>query len=323
MAESIPGGARERFVETNGLRMRILEQGCGFPVVLCHGFPEIADSWRRQLPALAAAGFRAIAPDQRGFGGTSRPEPVEAYDIEHLTGDLAGLLDALDLERAVFVGHDWGGIVAWQMPFLHPERTAGVIGVNTPAMRRPPVPPTEAFKRIFGENHYIVHFQKPGEADAGLARDVRRTMTNFLRSPVSREEMARHAFRPDGSIRNMVDLIESDDPPGKPLLSPEDLEVYVAAWTRSGFTGGINWYRNFDRNWHLTAAFDGRTIDVPSLMITAELDPVLSPPLAEPMRGFVPDLEMHCIAGCGHWTTHEAPDELNRLMVDWLSRRFG
>ena len=323
MAGSTPAGARERFVETNGLRMRVLELGEGFPVVLCHGFPEIADSWRRQLPALAAAGFRAIAPDQRGFGGTSRPEPVEAYDIEHLTGDLAGLLDALELERAVFVGHDWGGIVAWQMPFFHPGRTAGVIGVNTPALRRPPVPPITAFRHIFGENHYIVHFQKPGEADAGLGRDVRRTLTHLLRSPVPREEMTRYAFRADGSIRNMVDLVEADDPPGEALLSADDLAVYLAAWTSSGFTGGINWYRNFDRNWNLTAAFDERTIDVPCLMITAELDPVLSPPLAEPMRSFVTDLEIHCIAGCGHWTTHEAPVELNRLMVDWLGRRFG
>ncbi len=323
MPRGIPEGARERFVETNGLRMRVLEAGEGFPVVLCHGFPELAWSWRAQIQALAKAGFRAIAPDQRGFGGTPGPAEVEKYDIHHLTADMAGLLDGLGLERAVFVGHDWGGSVVWNMPHLQRSRTAGVIGVNTPALPRLPVAPTVAFRHAFGSNHYIVHFQKPGEADEGLARDVRRTFTQLMRRPVAVELLAAHAVRPDGKMRNMVDLVQAADLPGEVLLSEEDLAIYVEAFSRTGFTGGINWYRNFDRNWETCAASDGQMIDVPSLMISAELDPVLTPALAEPMRAFVPDLEMHRIAGCGHWTPQESPEELSRIMIDWLRRRFG
>src|SRR6266702_4678788 len=173
-----------RTIHTNGIRMAVSEQGAGLPVVLCHGFPEIAYSWRHQLPAVAAAGFRAIAPDQRGYGETDRPAAVSDYDIHQLTADLVGLLDALGLERAVFAGHDWGGIVVWHMPLLHPARTAGVIGVNTPYFPRSSAPPVTLMRALWGDDYYIVHFQKPGEADAALARDVRRVFTQLVRSGV-------------------------------------------------------------------------------------------------------------------------------------------
>lgn len=159
-------------VSTNGIDMAVYEAGPkdGFPVVLCHGFPELAYSWRHQLPALAAAGYRVIAPDQRGYGRTSRPDAVDAYDMVHLTGDLVGMLDALGLRKAVFVGHDWGGLVVWQMPLMHADRVEGVIGVNTPFLARPPIDPIMGMKALYGEDMYIVYFQKPGEADAVLAR---------------------------------------------------------------------------------------------------------------------------------------------------------
>src|SRR5213080_4575874 len=302
--------------------MAFAEQGEGPPVVLCHGFPELAYSWRHQLPALAAAGFRAIAPDQRGYGGTDCPSAVEAYDIHHLTGDLVGLLDALRIERAVFVGHDWGGIVTWMMSLLHPARTAAVIGVNTPYFPRPSAPPIGLMREIYGDNYYIVKFQEPGVADAALARDVRRVFTQLMRRGVPQaEHRARIAAATGRGMRNMVELIEQEAIPGEPFLSADELQVYVDAFTRTGFTGGLNWYRNLDRNWETTPELDGAHIEVPSLMITAEWDPVLRPELAEAMRGLVPDLEVAMIRGCGHWTPQEKPAELNRIMVDWLTRR--
>jgi pimeloyl-ACP methyl ester carboxylesterase len=311
-------GATTRTIRTNGIRMAVTEEGRGPAVVLCHGFPETAYSWRHQLPALAAAGFHAVAPDQRGYGGTDRPDAVADYDIHHLTGDLVGLLDALGLERAVFAGHDWGGIVVWMMPLLHPARTAGVIGVNTPYFPRPSAPPIGLMRAIWGENYYVVHFQKPGAADAALARDVRRVFRQLMRAGVPHGSLG---TLPTG--RNMVELIEGPELPGRPLLGEEELGVYVRAFERTGFTGGINWYRNLDRNWETTPQLAGARIEVPSLMVTAEHDPVLRPELAEAMRELVPDVEIVNIAGCGHWTQQEKPAELSRIMIDWLTRRFG
>lgn len=310
-----------RTVDTNGIRLAVAEAGRGFPVVLCHGFPELAFSWRHQLPVLAEAGFHALAPDQRGYGASDRPDAIEAYDIHHLTADLVGLLDAFGHERAVFVGHDWGGLVAWQMPLLHPERTAAVVGVNTPYLPRPPAPPTRLFRAMFGERHYVVHFQTPGPADAGLARDVRRTFETLMRRGVPLAEIDARLAR-DG-MRNMVDVVEAGEPLGAPLLDDDALDVYVRAFEGTGFTGGLNWYRNLDRNWETTPTQAGARIGVPSLMIAAEWDPVLRPELVDVMRPLVDDLEAHVVAACGHWTPQEKPAEVNRLLVDWLRRRFG
>ena len=316
-------GATNRTIRTNGIRMAITEEGDGPPVVLCHGFPELAYSWRHQLPALTAAGFHAIAPDQRGYGGTDRPEAVTEYDIHRLTGDLAGLLDALGLERAVFVGHDWGGTVAWTMALLHRERVAGVIGVNTPYLPRPSAPPISLLRMMYGDNYYMVHFQEPGVADAALRRDVRRVFTAMMRGGVPQDEFRAHVRQKAGpGMHNMIELIERGAYAGPPLLAEAELQVYVEAFERTGFTGAINWYRNLDRNWETTPEADGACIQVPSLMVTAEWDPVLRPELAEAMRNLVPDLEVAMIPGCGHWTPQEKPAELNRIIIEWLTRRF-
>ena len=311
-------------VRTNGIDMAVYEMGPrdGFPVVLCHGFPELAYSWRHQLPALAAAGYRAIAADQRGYGESSRPDKIEDYDMRHLTGDLAGLLDALTLDKAVFCGHDWGGLVVWQMPLYHPERVAGIIGVNTPFLARPPVDPIVAMRAVYGDNMYIVYFQTPGEADAILAKDAGKTFRFFMRKNiVTAEEYAR---RPR-SERNLelVQALQSDEAkwPGEVLLTPEELKVFVDTFARTGFTGGINWYRNFTRNWQLSGQIEQR-VRVPGLMIMAEDDVVLSPAMAEGMERFVPDLEKHLIRRCSHWTQQEHPQETNRVMLEWLQRRF-
>ena len=310
-----------RTVETNGLRLAIRDEGRGPAVVLAHGFPELAYSWRHQVPPLAAAGFRVLAPDQRGYGGSDRPADVAAYDIHHLTGDLVGLLDASGIERAVFVGHDWGGLVVWMMPLLHPTRVAGVVGVNTPYFPRAAMPPVELMRHVFGDNHYIVHFQQPGVADAALARDVRRVFTQLMRRAVSPDTVS-VAVAATG-MRNLVEIVEADDALGEPLLSAEELRVYVDAFERIGFTGGINWYRNMNRNWETTPQLAEARIEVPALMVTAEWDPVLPPQMADGMQAYVPDLETRMIARCGHWTQQEKPAELTAILVDWLRRRWA
>jgi len=312
-----------RYIETNGIRMAVYEQGGGVPVVMSHGFPELAYSWRHQIPALANAGFHAIAPDQRGYGHTDRPQAIESYDIHHLTGDLVGMLDALKIEKAVFVGHDWGGVVTWAMPLLHPHRVLGVIGVNTPFMPRAPMDPIALMRAAYGDDMYIVFFQKPGVADALLGKDAGKTLRFFYRKTgITIEEFDR---RP-AEERNLafVRALETDEAiwPGEVLLKPGELEVYRAAFTRTGFTGGINWYRNFTRNWQTTEGIVQK-VDVPCLMVIASNYIVFLPSLADGMEAFVPDLEKHLIKDCGHWTQSEKPDELNRVMIDWLKRRFG
>jgi pimeloyl-ACP methyl ester carboxylesterase len=308
----------------NGIDMAYYEAGprTGVPIVLCHGFPELAFSWRHQIRALADAGHWVIAPDQRGYGLTSAPVAVDDYDMEHLTGDLVGLLDHLGADKAVFCGHDWGGIVTWQMPLLHPQRTAGVIGLNTPFLPRAPIDPVAIMRHRFGPDMYIVWFQTPGDADAVLAEDVEKTMRFFMRRP---RELT-WSFTPgkEGSTFAFKELIQRFDATdqGGQLLTADELAVFVESFRRTGFTGGINWYRNFTRNWERATGLPSRIDGLPCLMITAEKDPVLSPAMAEHMPLVVDDLEMHMIVGSGHWTQQEKPDEVNRLILDWMGRRF-
>ena len=308
----------------NGVEIAYYEAGprAGVPVVFCHGFPELAFSWRHQLKAFEAAGRWAIAPDQRGYGLSSRPEAVTDYDMEHLTGDLVGLLDHLGVEKAIFCGHDWGGFVVWQTPLMHPERVAGVIGLNTPFLPRAPMDPIALMRLRFGLDMYIVWFQTPGDADAVLARDVEKTMRFFMR----RADALARAAEPTEDQSNfafkaLLEGWDASDRHGQ-LLTPDELAAFVETFQATGFTGGVNWYRNFTRNWERSEGLPARLDGVPCLMITAELDPVLSPAMAEGMPALVGDLEMHMVHGSGHWTQQEKPDEVNRLILDWLHRRF-
>ncbi len=308
----------------NGVEIAYYEAGprTGVPVVFCHGFPELAFSWRHQLKAFEAAGVWAIAPDQRGYGLTSCPSEVTDYDIEHLTGDLVALLDHLGVEKAIFCGHDWGGIVVWQMPLRHPDRVAGVIGLNTPFMPRSPFDPIAAMRMRFGPDMYIVWFQTPGDADAVLGADVEKTMRFFMRRPADLQAVAEPAE--GGSTFAFKDLLQAWDPSdqGHQLLTREELAAFVESFERTGFTGGINWYRNFTRNWERSEGQATRIDNLPCLMITAEKDAVLSPAMAEGMPGMIGDLEMHMVRDSGHWTQQEKPEEVNRLILDWLGRRF-
>jgi len=319
-----------QYAEVNGIRMAYYEAGPrdGIPIVFCHGFPELAYSWRYQIAALAAAGRWVIAPDQRGYGLTSRPAAVESYDLEHLTGDLVGLLDHLKVEKAIFAGHDWGGFVVWQMPLRHPGRVAGVIGLNTPFTPRSAFDPIAIMRARLGDEMYIVHFQKPGEADALLDADVEKTMNFFLRRPIPgqlpSEGFATERKPGDPSAFALVNILKVYDPAFDPrgkFLSDDELAVFVDTFKRTGFTGGINWYRNFTRNWERSAALEDK-VKVPSLMIMAEHDAVLPPSAADGMEAYIPDLEKTLIRDSGHWTQQEQPQAVNAAIIDWLDRRF-
>jgi pimeloyl-ACP methyl ester carboxylesterase len=313
---------QHRSVDANGLRLHVAEAGVGFPVVFCHGFPELWYSWRHQLAALEAAGFRGIAPDQRGYGESDAPAAIESYSIHHLVGDLVAMLDALQIEKAVVVGHDWGGLVAWQAALLAPHRFCGVVGVNTPHFPRTPMSPLTLMRAMAqGNFHYILYFQEPGVAEAELEHDVRRTLRGFYQSPdrARLEELLRST--PSGVLGpNEGGLLDRmpDAPPGS-YLTQEDFEVFARAFERTGFRGGLNWYRNMERNWETTAYLSGAQVSQPALMITAELDPVLRPEMAEGMKAYVPNLRRTVLVrDCGHWTQQEKPAEVNAALLDFL-----
>jgi pimeloyl-ACP methyl ester carboxylesterase len=326
--DSYSRGPTHRFVETNGIRMHLVEQGEGPLVLLCHGFPESSYSWRHQLSALAAAGFRAVAPDMRGYGNTDRPEPIDQYTLLHLVGDMIGVLDALDYETAVIAGHDWGAPVAWHAALLRPDRFRAVIGLSVPFIPRGPDYPSKSYPQTDDAVFYQSYFQSPGVAEADLERDVRFTMSALLYDgsgdaphPAIRSEQAGHVFmvpRQGGMMANWVNPTSLP-----PWLTEADVEIYVDQFKRTGYRGGLNWYRNIDRNWELMAPFAGLKITVPALLIAGDRDVVLA------FRGMdyvianlsqnVPKLQKTLILpGCGHWTQQERPQEVNEAMLKFL-----
>ena len=302
-------------VQTNGVSLRVTEAGDpGAPVVvLCHGFPELAFSWRHQIASLAEAGYHVLAPDQRGYGGSDRPEAVDAYTMAELSADIVGLLDSEvggGAEQAVLVGHDFGAVVAWTAPLLYPDRFSAVAGLSLPPVPRPRVPTTQAFRRLFGDNFfYILYFQEPGVADAALNADVRSSLQRMV---------ALEGF--GGPVDEMT---AQPLPPLPDWLSTEEFDEYVRAFEVTGFTGPLNWYRNFDRNWELTDPAAGglaaHTITVPLLFLAGSADPVL---------GFTPRDRVTEVAtggyrevlldGAGHWLQQERPDEVNAVLLEFL-----
>lgn len=333
-----------RMVETNGIRLAVYEAGSGPAVVLLHGFPGLAFSWRNQIPALVGAGYRVIAPDLRGYGLSDAPTAVEAYDITQLTADLTGLLDALGIERAVFMGHDWGGLLAWQMPLLHVSRVAGVIGVNTPFIPHwmlwlhsdlvkaalpaeksfivdPMRDPIAQMRAVYSPKMYVLLFQDGRSADEAMERDPRATLRNSMRKDLMTTAEWGRLPREVANMEYYGQPIPAELP-GKDVQTHAELEFFAERFKRTGFTPGINWYRNLSRNWASGLAVD-QTIRVPSLMISGSEDVVLRPSMAAGMQAHVPDLERHVIENCWHWTLEEKPLELNRLAILWLKRRFS
>jgi len=305
-----------KIIQTNGINMEVFEQGEGFSVILAHGFPELAYSWRFQMPVLADAGYRAIAPNQRGYGETDKPEPVEAYDILHLCGDMAGLMDALGLQKAIFVGHDWGGPVVWNMPRLYPDRVAGVVGMSVPFSPRGNADSVAMLEQRFGPEHYIVHFNRqPGVADAAFAANPKRFFNNIFRRRIRVGQAGQPSTRPPSFNVSLMNALKVTDPPGEPLMTDEEMNIFVAAFSKGGFTGPINWYRNITRNWETSADLAQR-IDVPCAMIFGAYDTV---PKGGDVSEHVPNLESITLE-CGHWIQQERPDEVNAFLLDWLGQ---
>ena len=308
-----------RSVDVGGLSLSVHEAGAGPAIVLVHGWPEIAYSWKNQIGPLAAAGYRVIAPDLKGFGASVAPSDKSQYDIRHMTDDLARLLDALGVDSAVFCGHDWGGAIVWPMAQLHSRRVSGVVGICTPHRPPPPAPPLTIIKNRFGDRHYFVQFQPEGVVERLFASDIERFFRLMFRRPPTAAEIAKIGPR-------MLDLPGRfrDGPPPDPastIIGDNDLRVYIEAYRRSGFHGGINLYRNIDRNYELMRRTDP-IITQPALWIGADLDVFLPPSGADGMEEIVPDLEKAIVRNCGHWVMWEQPEALNEILIGWLVRKF-
>jgi pimeloyl-ACP methyl ester carboxylesterase len=299
-------------ISVNGVELEVFEAGqqnSGKPIVLCHGFPEHAFSWRHQIPTLAAAGYHVIVPNQRGYGNSSRPTEVTDYDIEHLTGDLIALLDHYGYKDATFVGHDWGANVVWALAQLHPERVNKVINLALPYQERGEKPWIEFMEEIFGGDFYFVHFNRqPGVADAILDENTSQFLRNIFRKNVP-------PTPPEPGMQ-MINLARAEKPLGEPLMDDNELSVFVSTFESSGFTGSINWYRNLDRNWHLLADANP-IIHQPTLMIYGEQDMI---PKSENLKNIVPNLDIISL-DCGHWIQQEKPEETTQSILKWLEHQ--
>ena len=307
------------FVASNGIHLAVYEEGVGSAVILVHGFPELAFSWRRQLPALANAGFRAIAPDMRGYGRSDAPSGVDQYCMVNLIGDLQGLLDALKIERATFIGHDWGALILWHMAMLAPDRIERLIALNIPHHPRSPLEPMELTRQKLGSDHYIVNFQDSDEADRAFAADPAHFFTMLMRkNQISRAEFEQ--LPPQMKVPSLLKVMQQKKAGGEPLLTSSERDYYVNAFTKSGFTNPINWYRNWSRNWRALEGVD-QVINIPTLFIGAVDDIFISAEHIEAMKPLVADLTIEMLEPCGHWSQQERPEDVNRLIVDWLASK--
>jgi pimeloyl-ACP methyl ester carboxylesterase len=299
-------------------------------VVLCHGFPESWYSWRHQLYALAEAGFHVVAPDMRGYGLTERPEEIDRYTLLHLVGDMVGLLDALGEERAVIAGHDWGAPVAWHAALLRPDRFRGVIGLSVPFTPRRPARPTSMMPQTEDALFYQLYFQSPGIAEAEFERDVRLSIRSLL---YSASGDAPRLENREG-VRDEVGMVPRRGGFLSRLMNPAtlpawiteaDVDFYVSEFTRTGFRGPLNWYRNIDRNWELLAPMAAATVAVPALYIAGDRDLVLAfrgmDQIIASLSKFVPRLQGTVVLpGCGHWTQQERAREVTKAMIDFVRR---
>jgi len=309
---------KHHMVDTNGIRMHVAEAGprSGFPVVFCHGWPELWYSWRHQIQALADAGFRVVAPDMRGFGRTSAPDDPAQYTMKTLCADMAGLLDALAIEKAVFVGHDWGGAVIWQMGLRYPDRVERLVGLNTPYAPPSGARTTEVLRDFHGltdKTFYMRYFLQPGVAEAEFEADVATTFKKLF-VPYTRAEDFTTFKTVGGDGSGAIKRIIRTDT----FLTDEELAEYVREYSRSGFRGGLNWYRAADMNADEADAPKGPQLHIKSMMVTAGKDTILKPEMAAAMPALIPGIRMEHIENCGHWTQQECPAEVNALLIDFL-----
>jgi len=316
-------GINFRFIQSNGIRMRLAEAGPadGPCLLLAHGWPESWYSWRYQIEPLAAAGYRVLVPDMRGFGSSEAPQDWASYQVLNLVEDMTGILDAMDVSRAVVVGHDWGAVVAWHCALVRPERFHAVAAMSVPHFGRPSDAPTRIWKQRHGDDfYYILYHQKPGVAEKEYENDPRGLLTMLYASPdTPRNEPAIKEKR-----RGAGGFIGRWGAPKKlpPWLTSADLDFYVAEFRRAGFRGGLNYYRNFDRNWELTRDLD-QVVRVPALFIAGTLDLTVAHLSKEVvlrrMQAVVPDLH-DCVwlEGAGHWVQQERSAQCTAALVSFL-----
>ncbi|MET8976419.1 alpha/beta hydrolase [Streptomyces sp. NPDC004539] len=307
-----------RFIETNGVRLRVAEAGEGPLVVLLHGFPECWYSWRHQIPALVAAGHRVVVPDQRGYGESDRPGAVDEYTMLHLVGDVVGLVQALGEREAVVVGHDYGALVAWQTALLRPDVVRGVVGLSVPPNYRGEAPPLRTTRERYAGHYYWNHFEEPGVADAEYGRDPRTTLRrmfyNLSGDNPANDPVPIPLMIPPGT--SLVDRLP-EPPAPSPWLTEADLDVFADSFRASGFTGGLNWYRAMDRTWELTGAWAGATVRRPALYVVGERDPARVLPGMEEFVAALP-LPRATVPGAGHWVQQERPEEVNGMLLEFL-----
>jgi pimeloyl-ACP methyl ester carboxylesterase len=315
----------QRTIETNGIHLHIAEQGEGPLVVLCHGFPESWYSWRHQIAALSAAGFRVVAPDMRGYGRSDRPEAIDQYTLFHLVGDMVGLLDAIGAEQAVIAGHDWGAPVAWHAALLRPDRFRAVIGLSVPFWPRRPIKPTSVMPRRDDAMFYQLYFQESGVAEAELERDARQTIVKLLFSASGDVSRGGGGGGGVGMVPHDGGFLTSMPSPATlpPWLSEADVDFYAGEFKRTGFRGGLNWYRNIDRNWELMAPFAGAKVTVPALYMAGDRDLVVAfrgmDQVIATLAHNVPQLRgTIMLPGCGHWTQQERASQVNAAIIDFL-----
>ena len=314
-------GVVHRTVESNGIRIHLAERGVGPLVLLCHGFPEGWYSWRHQLEALAAAGYRAVAPDMRGYGNTEIPCDVGSFTVLHHVGDMVGVVNALGYDHAVIVGHDWGAPVAWTAALSRPDVFRAVAALSVPFSRRPTDPPTTLMPITDKSMWYALYFQSPGVAEVELERDVRSSLRSMLASGFGESQpsdellMVSAEYGLLAGMRHLAPL---------PLwLEEKDLDYFTEQFSKTGFVGGLNWYRNMDRNWELLADFAETQIKVPALFIYGDRDVVARFPgmsaVIDTLSDRVPGLRRALrLTNCGHWTQQEKPAEVNKALIDFL-----
>lgn len=317
--DRLDGVMQDFQVAANGIMISGRSLGEGPPVLLCHGFPETSLSWHGVMVRLAGAGFRAIAPDMRGYGGSSAPREIEAYSQLALVGDMVGLLDALAVPAAAIVGHDWGAQVAWNAALMRPDRFKAVAGLSVPYAPRTTRNLLDVMRSSGRDRFYMLHFQEPGRAEAELEADARRSLLAVY-DGLSGAPSSGGTF--DGIV-GQHGFVESLRPPARPpsWLAPDLLDGEVAAFSRSGFRGGLNWYRNMDRDWQLLAPFDGAPISQPSLFIggTADMVVAWNARTIEALPRHLVDLRgIHLLDGVGHWLQQEAPERTADLLVHFL-----
>lgn len=307
--------------ETNGITMEYFEQGEGPVVFLLHGFPELPYSWRNQVDPVAAAGFRVICPSQRGYAGTDAPADAETYSVKNLVADLTGLLDALGEDRAIFIGHDWGSMPAWFSGVFAPDRTLGVGSLCTPYFTwEAPQDMIEIYDELRGPNHYMRTFQEPGVGEAILEEDIDHTFDCWLRGRGYTMDQFEAAPK---EIQEVPAGVFVGDPQlfGEPFVTDEERQFYVDAFSRTGFTGGLNWYRALRKDFE-EAQGSNYVIDKPALMISSADDWFFMRGSTDGLEQLLPQIEKYEIEDAAHSIQQEKPDEVNAILVPWLQRNF-